>query len=183
MRDLVASELDLRDRRKRECLVRKAGFPQAKSFEGYGFAQVALPEGYGVDNLTSLEFAKKAQDFVFHGQASRGKTHLAIAIGAACAKAGKEVRFFTADELVLMPTRTSGERRLEVLLKDVAKAELIVIDGLRYVPSGWERVRLLFQVMNDCYESRSLVITTAIEFSKRGSSSGTTVTRPRSSTA
>lgn len=52
VRGLIASELELRDRRKRERLVRKARFPQVKSFGGYDFSQVALPEGYGVDDLS-----------------------------------------------------------------------------------------------------------------------------------
>ena len=66
VRGLIASELELRDRRKRERLVRKARFPQVKSFEGYDFSQVALPEGYGVDDLRSLGFVEHAEDFVFH---------------------------------------------------------------------------------------------------------------------
>lgn len=81
VRDLIASELDLRDGRWRERLVRKARFPQVKSFEGYDFTQVALPDGYSEDDLRSLKFVDRAQDFVFHGQTGRGKTHLAIAIG------------------------------------------------------------------------------------------------------
>lgn len=39
-----------------------------KSFDGYDFSQVGFPERYG------------AQDFVFHGQTGRGKTHLAITV-------------------------------------------------------------------------------------------------------
>ena len=168
VRDLIASELDLRDRREGERLARKAKFPQAKSFGGYDFTQVALPEGCGVDGLRSLGFVEQAQDSVSHGQTGRGKTHLAIAIGMACAQAGKEVRFFTAAELVLMLTEANRGHCLEALLGDIAKARLTVIDELGYVPLGQEGARLLFQVMSDCYEKRSLVITTNIEFSKWG---------------
>lgn len=166
--DLIAFELELRDRKKRERLVRKAKFPQVKSFEGYDFAQVAMPEGYNVDDLMSLSFIEQAQDFVFHGQTGRGKTHLAIAIGMACAQAGKEVRFFTAAELVLVLTKANRDHCLEALRKDIAKSELIIIDELGYVPLDQEGARLLFQVMSDCYEKRSLIITTNIEFSKWG---------------
>ena len=168
VRDLIASELDLRDGRRRERLVRKARFPQVKSFEGYDFTQVDLPDGYSEDDLRSLKFVDRAQDFVFHGQTGRGKTHLAIAIGMVCAQTGKEVRFFTAAELVLMLTKANREHCLEGLLKDIAKARLIIIDELGYVPLDQEGARLLFQVMSDCYEKRSLVITTNIEFSKWG---------------
>ena len=37
-----------------------------------------------------------------------------------------------------------------------------------YVPLDVDGSRLLFQVMSDCYERRSMVITTNIEFSKWG---------------
>lgn len=166
--ELIGSELALRERRKRERLVRKARFPQVKSFDGYDFSQVALPEGYSVDDLESLDFVEAAQDFVFHGQTGRGKTHLAIAIGMACAAKGMEARFFTAAELVLVLTRASRDNRLETVLKDIGRARLLIVDELGYVPLDQEGARLLFQVLSDCYERRSLVITTNIEFSKWG---------------
>ena len=72
--------MEVRERNKRERLYRKAAFPQVKSFEGYDFSQVAFPEGYGPGDLMSLAFVDSAQDFVFHGQTGRGKTHLAIAV-------------------------------------------------------------------------------------------------------
>ena len=164
----AAAEMRVRERCKRERLTRKARFPQIKSFDGYDFAQVALPEGYSVDDLKSLAFVDAAQDFVFHGQTGRGKTHLAIAVGLACVDAGLEVRFFTAAELVLSLTRANREHRLEQLMKDIARSRLLIIDELGYVPLDQEGARLLFQVMSDCYERRSLVITTNIEFSKWG---------------
>lgn len=165
---MISFELEVRDRRKRERLVRKAKFPQIKSFEGYDFSQVSLPDGYDVDDLKSLSFVDEAQDFVFHGQTGRGKTHLALAIGMACARDGRAVRFFTAAELVLALTKAHRNSCLEALLKDIAKAELLIIDELGYVPLDLEGARLLFQVMSECYEKRSMVITTNIEFSKWG---------------
>lgn len=166
--EMIAFELEQRDRRKKERLVRKARFPQIKSFEGYDFSQVAFPEGYTVEDLKSLGFVDATQDFVFHGQTGRGKTHLAIAIGMACAQQGKEVRFFTAAELVLALTKANRGNGLEAMLKDMAKAQVLIVDELGYVPLDQEGARLLFQVLGDCCEKRSLVITTNIEFSKWG---------------
>lgn len=164
----IRHEMQVRKRRKQERLARKARFPQIKSFEGYDFTQVALPEGYSVDDLKSLAFVDAAQDFVFHGQTGRGKTHLAIAVGLACVNAGLEARFFTAAELVLSLTRANREHRLERLMKDIAKSQLLIIDELGYVPLDQDGARLLFQVVSDCYGKRGLVITTNIEFSKWG---------------
>lgn len=165
---MIEDEGRVRERRKRERLLRKARFPAVKSFAGYDFSQVGFPEGYGADDIMALAFIESAQDFVFHGQTGRGKTHLAIAIGMACVERGMAVRFFTAAELVMALVHANRDQRLEAMLKDIARSDLVIIDELGYVPLDVEGSRLLFQVMSDCYEKRSMVITTNIEFSKWG---------------
>ena len=165
---MIAHEQDVRARRRRERLFRKARFPQVKSFSGYDFSQVSFPDGYTSDDLMSLEFVGKAQDFVFHGRTGRGKTHLAIAVGAACVERGMQVRFFTAAELVLLLLKARSEARLDALMADLSRADLLIVDEMGYVPLDVDGSRLLFQVMSDCYERRSMVITTNIEFSKWG---------------
>ena len=164
----LAAEARVRERNTRDRLYRRARFPQPKSFEGYDFSRVSMPDGYSPEEMMSLSFLDAAEDFVFHGPTGRGKTHLAIAIGTAAASAGRPVRFFTAADLVLQLKRASREGALEQQLRDVAKCDLLIVDEFGYVPLDVEGARLLFQVVADCYERRSLVITTNIEFSKWG---------------
>lgn len=166
--DFISSELAIRARNRRERLYRKASFPQPKSFEGYDFSRVRFPDGYGRDELASLSFVDRAEDFVFLGPTGRGKTHLATAVGAACVDAGREVRFFTCARLVLLLVRASAEGRLERLMSDIARCDLLILDEFGYVPIDIQGARLLFQVMSDCYERRSMIVTTNIEFSKWG---------------
>ena len=166
--DLIGYEMDVRERNKRSRLYRRAKFPQVKSFDGYDFSQVAFPDGYGVDDLKSLSFVDAAQDFVFHGQTGRGKTHLAIAIGSTCVMAGKTVRFYTAAELALSLAKAKREHRLEAMMKDIDRNDLVILDEFGYVPIDVESARLLFQVVSGCYERRSMIFTTNIEFSKWG---------------
>ena len=166
---LMKHEFSIRERNKRERLYRRAKFPTPKSFEGYDFSQVTFPEGYGESDLRSLAFLDRAEDFVFHGQTGRGKTHLAIAVGPACANAGRPVRFFTAAELALALSRASREHALEAFMKDIARCELLILDEFGYIPIDVESARLLFQVVADCYERRSVIFTTNIEFSRWGS--------------
>lgn len=148
--------------------VQEGEVPQVKSFSGYDFSQASFPDGYTADDLMSLGFVGKAQDFVFHGKTGRGKTHLAIAVGAACVERGMQARFFTAAELVLLLLKAKSESRLDALMSDLSRADLLIIDEMGYVPLDVDGSRLLFQVMSDCYERRSMVITTNIEFSKWG---------------
>ena len=134
MAGMIEDGLAVRSRRKRERLPGKAKLPAVKTFEGYDFSQVAFPDGYGAEDLMSLAFVTEAQDFVFHGKTGRGKTHLAIVIGLACVEHGMEARFFTAAELVMALTKASREHRLETLLTDLSKADLLIVDELGYVP-------------------------------------------------
>lgn len=166
--EMIALELEVRAQRKREKLFRKAAFPRLKSFEGYDFSQVSFPEDYDGEQLRSLEFLEEAQDFVFYGQTGRGKTHLAIAIGAAAVARSKRVRFFTVAELVMALTRAENAGNLDIMMADIAKSELLILDEFGYVPIDTTGARLLFQVVSSCYEQRSLIVTTNIEFSKWG---------------
>jgi DNA replication protein DnaC len=103
--ELIAAELASRDRNKRARLFRKAAFPQVKSFDGYDFSQVSFPDGYTSDDLMSLSFVERAEDFLFLGPTGRGKTHLAIAVGSACVERGMAVRFFTVERHFISPPK------------------------------------------------------------------------------
>ena len=46
------------------------------------------------------------------------------------------------------------------------KADLIICDEWGYVPLDRDGSKLLFQVISDSYEERSVIITTNLEFSK-----------------
>lgn len=170
--DLMSSELAVRARNKRERLYRRACFPQPKSFEGYDFSQVGFPDDYGAGDLMSLGFVGRAEDFVFLGPTGRGKTHLSIAVGTACVDAGRAVRFFTCAQLVLLLVRASREGRLERLMSELERCDLLILDEFGYVPIDVEGARLLFQAVSACYERRSVIVTTNIEFSKWGIAPG-----------
>ena len=46
------------------------------------------------------------------------------------------------------------------------KVELIVIDEIGFVPLHKDAAELLFQVISDCYERKSLFITSNLDFSQ-----------------
>lgn len=147
---MLESEIAHRDRAKRARLLRQARFPVPKSVEGFDWSNVAFPDGWGRDEMLSLAFVRDAEDLVFYGQTGRGKTHMATALGIAATSAGYPVRFWQTAQLVLQLGKAKREGTLDRLLADVAKA------------------RLLYQVISDSYERRSVIFTTNVEFSRWG---------------
>lgn len=165
---LLARQMEVRAANQLERRMRRARFPAAKSLDGYDFSQVSFPDGYGEADLRSLAFIDACQDFVFHGKTGRGKTHLAIAVGASAVRAGKSVRFFTVAQLVMHLADARDRGRLRRELDDLLSADLLVLDELGYVPLDVEGARLLFQVMSAPEGTQSLIVTTNIEFSRWG---------------
>ena len=163
---LIDHELSVPEANRRSRLLRKAAFPAMKSFEEFDFADVRLPEGHDADDMRSLAWIDSAQDYVFYGQTGRGKTHLAIALGLLCIEAGRAVRYFSCAQLVLSLRKAHDEGRLDAMYADIAKADLVILDEFGYIPLDSQGAKLLFQVMSMSYETRSLIVTTNIEFSK-----------------
>ena len=165
---MLATELANREASKRARLMRQARFPVPKSLDGYDFANVRLPDGYTKEQLTGLDFAAKAQDLVFYGKTGRGKTHLATALGMLAIEQGRSVRFRQTAELVLQLGKAKRDGALDSLLRDLARADLIILDEFGYVPFDIDGARLLYQIIAGSYERRSIIFTTNIEFSKWG---------------
>lgn len=165
---MLETELANRQAAKHERLMRRARFPVVKSIEGYDFTNVKLPDGYSRNQLTGLDFVGKAQDLVFYGKTGRGKSHLATALGIIAISQGMNVRFHQTAELVLQLGKAKRDGALDALLRDLARADLIILDEFGYVPFDIDGARLLYQIITGSYERRSIIFTTNIEFSKWG---------------
>lgn len=165
---MLRHEAGVRQRNRHARLLRRAKFPAVKSVEGFDHSDLRFPDGYGWDDMLSMEWIAERQDFVFHGPTGRGKSHLAVALGMRAIAAGKPVRFVTAAQLVLELKRALEEGRLDESYADYGKYSILIVDEMGYIPLDAEGGRLLFQVMSNCYERQSMIITTNIEFSKWG---------------
>ena len=139
-----------------------------KSLEGYDFANVKLPDGYTREELLSLDFVPKAQDLVFYGRTGRGKTHLATALGMKAIERDMSVRFLPTAELVLQLGKAKRDGSLDAMLRDIDKADLLILDEFGYVPFDVDGARLLYRIITNSYERRSIIFTTNIEFGKWG---------------
>lgn len=162
-------ELELRERNANRInrMIKTAGFRVLKTLDDYEWKKnMEIPKGLSRNNMESLEFLEKKENLIFIGSVGTGKTHLATALALRACQAGRHVKFFTAASLAneLLARNTKGT--LYSLLNSLKKVELIVIDEIGFVPLHKEAAELLFQVISDCYERRSLIITSNLAFSQ-----------------
>jgi DNA replication protein DnaC len=159
-------ELEHREFCHRSRLLKKAAFPVYKTLEGYDFTAIKLPSSLTREDLIAGQFIHEKRNIVMYGPVGTGKTHLATAIGVKACENGIDTRFFTASEIVMKLSEFKRNGMLEKFIHDLLKAQLLIIDEWGYVPIDKEEAQLLFRVISDSYETRSLVITTNLEFSK-----------------
>lgn len=166
--ELFQKELDLRDENRRRRLIKRAGFPVYKTFEGYSYDSVKFPPAFGMEGLEQLDFVPERKNLVLYGPVGIGKTHMAIAAGVKACQMGYKTKFYTVTELVLKLAEARKNGTLERLLKELRTLDLLILDEWGYVPVDKDGSQLLFRVISDSYESKSLILTTNLEFSKWG---------------
>jgi len=163
---VLKNEIEHREETRKGRYLKSAGFYTLKTFSGYVFDDITLPSSVTVNSLKQLSFLDNKQNLILYGNVGTGKTHLATALGVSACKKGKRVRFFRTTALVneLLDAKKGGT--LNKLLKSFSKLDLLICDEWGYVPLDRDGSRLLFQVISDCYEQRSVIITTNLEFSR-----------------
>jgi len=163
---VLKQEVAYRETTRKNRLVKQAGFYNLKTFDGYSFDEIRLPTELSIADLKEVNFVRQQKNLIFYGNVGTGKTHLATAIGIEACNRGLSVRFFRTAALVNQLSDAQKKGELNKLLKQLAKADLLICDEWGYVPLDRDGSKLLFQVISDRYEQRSVIITTNLEFSK-----------------
>lgn len=165
--DLLQLELREREVNRINRLVKTAGFRVVKTLDDFIWnPNIELPTGLTRDYMTNLEFLPPRENLIFMGAVGTGKTHLATALSLQACQKGQRVRFFTAASLANTLLEKNNKGTLNAFLSGLKRTELIVLDEVGFVPLHKDGAELLFQVVSDCYERRSMIITSNLEFSQ-----------------
>jgi DNA replication protein DnaC len=82
---------------------------------------------------------------------------------------GKRVRFVTAAGLVTQLEDANQEHRLDRVLAQLDRVDLLIVDELGHLSFSRTGAELLFQVFADRYERRSPLVTSNLPFGEWGS--------------
>ena len=163
---LLQAEISHREKLRRDKLIKKAGFYTIKTFESFRFDEVTLPGDITPEYLKECEFIANKTNIIMYGNVGTGKTHLSIALGVEACKKGLEVRFFRTSALVNKLAEHKKAGTLSAFLKKLNQAELLICDEWGYIPLDRVGAQLLFDVISERYERKSVIINTNIEFSR-----------------
>ena len=167
MRDLLDIEVRERETNRMARMVKQANFRVIKTLDKFIWKPtIEVPASITREEIEAASFVKNKENLVLMGGQGTGKTHLATAIAMSLCEKGRHVRFFTATALANILQEKHLRGTLTSFMTSLRRVELLVLDEVGFITLHKEASELLFQVVSDCYEQKSLIITSNLEFSQ-----------------
>jgi len=162
--NLTELEVATRMENGRKRRLRDAKFPLLKPLEVFKFEAAPDLDTRLIKDLAGGRYIKDARNVIFLGRSGTGKTHLATALGMEACSQGIRTRFVTGCALANELIEARDEKILARVIKRYASYGLLIVDELGYVPFSKEGAELMFQVLAERHERRSVIVTTNLGF-------------------
>jgi len=162
--NLTEIEVQVRLENGRKRRLREAKFPLLKPLETFKFEEAQDLDVRLIKELSACEYVKQSRNIIFIGKSGTGKTHLATALGMEACSQGVRTRFVTGCGLANELIEARDEKILSRVINRYAGYGLLIIDELGYVPFSKEGAELLFQVLAERHERKSVIITSNMGF-------------------
>ncbi|WP_077216413.1 IS21-like element helper ATPase IstB [Peptoclostridium litorale] len=163
---LLQAEVVNREIIRKKRLLKNAEFDVIKTFQDYSFDNIEIPKSISIETIQKASFIGNKENLILYGAVGTGKTHMATAIGVQACNQGKEVKFIRTASLVNQLSEAKASGSLKKYIKKIQNCELLIFDEWGYVPFEKEGAQLLLQIISECYEKRSVIITTNLQFSQ-----------------
>ena len=161
-------ELEAGDRRERRVdrLRRASRLPPGKTLETLDLGRFPKPLAGKMKELAKGAFLDRADNVLCFGVPGVGKSHAAAALGHALVAQGHAVLFTPTFKLVQELLAAKRDLKLNRALRMLDAFELLILDDIGYVQQSTDEVDVLFTLMAERYERRSMLITSNLVFSE-----------------
>ena len=161
-------ELEASDRRQRRVdrLRRAAKLPAGKTWDTLDRTRLPIKLQQQLDELATGAFLDRAVNVLAFGLPGTGKTHAMAALGHRLIEQGHSVAFVPTYQLVQDLLAAKRDLDLPRMLRKLDHFEVIILDDLGYLKHRADEAEVLFTLIAERYERRSLIITSNMVFSQ-----------------
>jgi len=164
--DLVQCECVQRDERRIARLLHRSGLPREKTFAALALDRFPLAVRQQIERLQGGGFVGEASNVIAVGRPGTGKSHLAAALGHELVMQGESVLWTATANLVQRLLAAKRDLRLPQLLAQLDRFTCLILDDIGYVQHDRDEMEVLFTLLAERYERRSVMITTNLVFSE-----------------
>ena len=163
---LLEHELAERAKRRLERHRLESQLDPTKTLATFEFAEVPMLSKAHVMALASGDaWLEKGATILLFGPPGVGKTHVGCGIGHALIDAGYRVLYMRTSELVQRLQAARQNLQLPQALAKLDRYDLLILDDLSYVRKDQAETSVLFELIAERYERRSILITANQPFS------------------
>jgi len=149
--------------------IREACLPVGKTLDTFDFK---AGQSVNAAQITAVannnDWVKQGGNIVLFGPAGVGKTHLASAIGYRLLEKGTRVFFMPTTAMVQKLQQARRDYKLPDYLARLSRFDVLILDDIGYVKKNEAETSVLFELIAQRYENRSLMITSNQPFSEWG---------------
>lgn len=164
--EVLETEHDDRKQRRVERLLRAAKLPPGKTLEALTEHRLPKPLLAKLRELATGDFLDRAVNVLCFGLPGVGKSHVAAALGHELVRRGRSVYFAPTYEVVQELLAAKRDLALPRALRKFDSFDLVVLDDLGYIQQSPEEAEVLFTLVAERYERRSLALTSNLVFSQ-----------------
>lgn len=165
---LLAEELTVRESRRIKTALVMARLTAVKTLAGFDFSFQPSLDRNRILTLAQLEFIDRNEVLHVLGPPGTGKSHLAVALGVEAVKAGRSVYFSTLADIIASLAKAEREGCLRERIRWLARAALLIVDEIGYLPVVPGGGNLFFQLVNARYEKGAMILTSNRGFAEWG---------------
>jgi len=164
--EVLDLEAEARQQRRIARLRAAAQLPPGKTWPTFDATRLPVPLQQRLAELRRGEFLERAVNVLSFGLPGVGKSHAACALGHTLIEQGHSVLFRPAYQLVQELLAAKRDCTLPRLLHKLDGFALLVLDDIGYVKQSAEEAEVLFTLISERYERRSLLVTSNLMFSE-----------------
>jgi DNA replication protein DnaC len=165
---LALSKIEAHERSERRVqrLLFDSHLPLEKSLATFDLTRLPPKARTSFNALKDGAFLDRSENVLAFGLPGSGKTHLLCALGHELVRGGRKVLFAPAFQIVQKLLVAKRDLKLVSELKRLDRFDALLIDDIGYVQQSREEMEVLFTLLAERYERRSVLITSNLIFSK-----------------
>jgi DNA replication protein DnaC len=159
---LVEQEATLRQQRRFEARARNAKLRHAATVEDVDFRTARGLDRAMFLRLASCDWIREHRHCLISGPCGAGKSWLACALGDKACRENLSVLYQRSSRLFAGLALARGDGRYARLMRQLARVDLLILDDWGPEPLNTEQRRDLLEIVEDRYNSGSLIITSQV---------------------
>jgi DNA replication protein DnaC len=163
---LAEVEAAERSERRIARLLKESKLPREKTLGSFEMERLPAKVRTTFATLREGSFLDRAVNVIAFGNPGTGKTHLFSALGHELVRQNRTVLFTPAFQIVQRLLAAKRDLRLTAELRKLDCFEALILDDIGYVQQNREEMEVLFTLLAERYERKSVLITSNLVFSK-----------------